>query len=592
MSFSSELFRGKGPIDEKVYPHLSGCQKFPAIKAKRSSSDNATTSRILLKGLLWLLTGRVADAYVSDNRIYADVQNSTGGYTTVGLSMTDPLVAYVPHADGANYYAAVLFALEAVWKDQYVGFPGAPDFMAALKPVVERLGRDGITASVDEKKELVLLGDELYHWAAYGPNTVPDPEHSRLSTISLIKADELPRPLSGGITWIDLSIFSPATKPLFTPPPVPPAPAAAAPLPRLDLAVLGAFKGKQAKDLHTALSYGERVLCLGPSGTGKTTAARLVARALGRSLIMIEGFQGLLGDSLVGNIKPVVKPDPAYDANMTLLAGLAADLSAHPVYGPLAASLKAAVEGTLKMHPTLPLSDRELVPGPLVQALRQARDRSQPAVLLFFDEITRVNPFELSPLLHFLNDYSKDDLAALGVNTGAEPGPFYKLNVDSTGDVEWAPCDRLAIIAAGNNSAADNVNGLEEALSSRFSTTLYFTYQSVEDETLLLRGRVPGLDERTACLMAEFAAHCRKNAATLRGPLNPRSLLLWAEKAGRESGVNDDRLWELGLMTWGRLVAGEDPDGFLSKTRVASLKVQYDTQAKALIFRAKPRRIA
>src|SRR5258706_15652001 len=102
-SFKNALFFGKGAVDETLYPYLHGGLRnpFAGLKALRNPSE-MTTSRILLKGLVWLRMAKVRTAYVSAGHLYAEVQGSSGGYVTCAFATPDlgseKRIVYVPNA--------------------------------------------------------------------------------------------------------------------------------------------------------------------------------------------------------------------------------------------------------------------------------------------------------------------------------------------------------------------------------------------------------------------------------------------------------------------------------------------------------------
>jgi hypothetical protein len=213
--FMTLLFAGRGPVDETVYPFLVGglTNPYPGVRARRNRTD-LRTSRILLKALVWLLAGRVRRAYLADGRLYAEVKGSSGEYTTVALSNAElsgtadarPTFS-VPNAS-VNYYGAILLALDAARQ-------GAPDFLAALRPLVALAREDGLSGSEREKAALVLAADELYFAAAYGPTAEADPDRRRLTDPLLLDCVDLP-PAVGVPTDLDLSLFDPAARPAAT----------------------------------------------------------------------------------------------------------------------------------------------------------------------------------------------------------------------------------------------------------------------------------------------------------------------------------------------------------------------------------------
>src|SRR5579859_1347005 len=107
------FFQGRGVVDETVYPYLSGglLNPFEGLKARRNERE-LRTSRIFLKGLVWLLAGRVRWAYLADGKLFAEVQGSSGAYAPVALSdeqtsgdTAAKLTLYVPNTS-VNYYGA------------------------------------------------------------------------------------------------------------------------------------------------------------------------------------------------------------------------------------------------------------------------------------------------------------------------------------------------------------------------------------------------------------------------------------------------------------------------------------------------------
>src|SRR5262249_2455342 len=116
-------------------------------------------------------------------------------------SPTERLTFHVPNAS-VNYYAGILLALLAVRQ-------GAPDFLAALRPLVASVAKDGLAGSEQEKAALVLAGDELYFAAACGPTVEADRARRLLTDPLLLDCVALP-PALGTRIELDLSVFNPA----------------------------------------------------------------------------------------------------------------------------------------------------------------------------------------------------------------------------------------------------------------------------------------------------------------------------------------------------------------------------------------------
>jgi len=595
----AELFRGKGPVDENIYPHLKGGLRSPfgaLVKARRNASE-LTTSRILIKGLIWLLSGRVRAAYFADDKLYVEIQGSSDSYVTCALyrNEADVRIAFVPHGS-VNYYLAVLLIAEAIRAED------SGDFMGHLDALVKEARTSRLSGSEGERREMVVTADELYYYAAYG-SADPIPDTNRLDSLAILPLDTL-KDATGARTYVNLGPYMPPAlrapgTTVSVPPDMPtpvalpkpsaaPSPISAPTLP----SVLNAFHGPQARQMYESLRMGDRVLALGKPGTGKTTAVSLVAEALDADIIPIQGHRGLYGSSLIGSIKPVIKPNQSYQALLMALQATVESFKEYPGTKGIGHGLEAALTALSATFPSLPLSDRELVPGPLVRALRSGRDKTRRAALIFFDEFTRVPQEEREPLLHLCNEHSKEEMARMGVDTRDWPGPFYALTVEETGEIEWAPKERVFLVCGGNNSLDDAVEPIEEAQSRRFGSTLYFRYPSVSEEVALVLEKVTqecvssvppysvplSLSRKRAQALVEFADHTRKQ--TTVGALNPASLIAWAIKVARKahgSGgvISAEQAWELGLQTWSRLVVREDADGYPNVTNEGALKVRF-----------------
>jgi MoxR-like ATPase len=275
------------------------------------------------------------------------------------------------------------------------------------------------------------------------------------------------------------------------------------------------FVADQVEMTVADLEDGMHVLYVGPTGTGKNTAAEAVFGQLGRPVEMIEGKENLDDLYVMGAIVP-------------------------------------QDSGGLRW-----------VDGPLARALRRAAEEP---VLLWFNEVNRCQRKHLNLLISCLDPKPAALFASLGAAAPSPSGRYYSLDIAQTGERLIAPVEHFCVLAACNLGSQYAVADLDPALERRFATVIEFEYLEPEAEASLLLLSVPGLKPRVARAMASLAGQLRQGwlNAEYAAPLDTGRLIAWGRKLARPGAPLTVGQAELtARTTWVSSVAGRDHRGLV-----------------------------
>ena len=286
---------------------------------------------------------------------------------------------------------------------------------------------------------------------------------------------------------------------------------------------LYSFVADRVETIVSDLRDGYHVLMVGPTGTGKNTAAEAVFRALGWHVETIEGKESLDDLYFCGAIVP-------------------------------------QEGGALRW-----------VDGPLARAMRRA---AQEPVLLWFNEINRCQRKHLNILISALDTKPAMLFRDLSGIARSPSGRYCSLEIPQTGELLIAPAEHFHVLAACNLGSQYAVSELDPALERRFGTVVEFDYLDPEREALLLRTAVPSLPVPLARAMASLAAQVRLQwrNAECAAPLDTGRLIVWARKVAREMPPTAESVIRLARTTWLPVVAGRDHTGLIDEGAARGLE--------------------
>ena len=275
------------------------------------------------------------------------------------------------------------------------------------------------------------------------------------------------------------------------------------------------FVAQQVQIAVTDLADGYNVLFVGPTGSGKNTAAEAVFKRLGWHVEAIEGKENLDDLYVCGAIVPQ--------------------------------------EGGLRW-----------VDGPLARALRRA---AQEPVLLWFNEINRCQRKHLNILISVLDPKPAMLFESLAGVAESPSGRYLSLEIPQTGELLVAPVEHFHVLAACNLGSQYAVAEFDPALERRFGTVVEFDYLEPEQESRLLRASVPALPERLARAMASLAHQVRAQwrNAECAAPLDTGRVIVWARKVAREPEATPGTVLATARTTWLPVVAGRDHSGLVDR---------------------------
>ncbi|MDQ6659491.1 MAG: MoxR family ATPase [Chloroflexota bacterium] len=239
---------------------------------------------------------------------------------------------------------------------------------------------------------------------------------------------------------------------------------------------------KLATVLFLAIQLHKPVLVEGPAGVGKTELAKVLAKALNRSLIRLQCYEGL----------DEAKALYEWEYSKQLLYTQVLREKIGQLLNPTQDLHEAAA--TLRKHEDVFFSENFLVERPILQAIRS----EQPTVLLI-DEIDRADEEFEAFLFEFLSDY--------------------QVTIPEIGTME---ARTLPITILTSNRTRE----LSEALKRR-CLHLQIDYPSSEAELEIVRLKAPGLGETLAQQLVEMVQSMRN--LDLRKAPSISETLDWAQ---------------------------------------------------------------
>lgn len=303
--------------------------------------------------------------------------------------------------------------------------------------------------------------------------------------------------------------------------------------------------------LRRLIRRGGTALLVGPTGVGKSIAARQAAVAEGATLVLVEGWPGLEDRDLFGKVYPVEGPDGRSFAW---------------VDGPLAEAWRLASAGRAGTCGT-----------------------KETQVVLVLDELARFDPYHLAPLMGALDRVRGGELQHLAglrdeVRAALQADEDYRVLKLPNGERLIATADRLSVLAT-TNLGVDYIQTQQEfdaALLRRFD--LHLDVQRLEASArraILVSHGMPARVAEVLVAIEDFSvAETGAHNGLLRRELNLGTCVTWATEARelmREGGTG---------MGWGEavLAAAEltaipfacprDTDGYLEAPSAQSLREQ------------------
>ena len=207
------------------------------------------------------------------------------------------------------------------------------------------------------------------------------------------------------------------------------------------------------------------VLVEGPAGVGKTELGRVVARALGLSMIRLQCYEGL------DESKALYEWE--YSKQL-LYTQMLRDKIGEVIEG--TTSLKEAAERIAAQDDVF-FSERFIVPRPLLKAIT-----SDSPVLLLIDEVDKSDPEFEAFLLEVLSDYT--------------------VSIPEIGTIH---AKHLPLVFLTSNDAREMTDALK-----RRCLHLYIDFPTEEEELSILNLKVPGMDERLAREVVSLIQNVRK----------------------------------------------------------------------------------
>ena len=207
------------------------------------------------------------------------------------------------------------------------------------------------------------------------------------------------------------------------------------------------------------------VLVEGPAGVGKTELGRVVAGALGLSMIRLQCYEGL------DESKALYEWE--YSKQL-LYTQMLRDKIGEVIEG--TTSLKEAAERIAAQDDVF-FSERFIVPRPLLKAIT-----SDSPVLLLIDEVDKSDPEFEAFLLEVLSDYT--------------------VSVPEIGTIQ---AKHLPLVFLTSNDAREMTDALK-----RRCLHLYIDFPTEEEELSILNLKVPGIDERLARDVVSLIQSVRK----------------------------------------------------------------------------------
>jgi len=217
--------------------------------------------------------------------------------------------------------------------------------------------------------------------------------------------------------------------------------------------------------IYLASHLRKPVLVEGPAGVGKTDLGKVLAEALGRSLIRLQCYEGL------DETKALYEWEYA---KQLLYTQILKDKIGEVLAG--AATLRQAVE-RIAHEDDVFFSERFIVPRPLLRAIL-----SQDPVVLLIDEIDKADTEFEAFLLEVLSDF--------------------QVSVPELGTIK---ANQLPLVILTSNNARE----MSDALKRR-CLHLYLDFPERERELEIVKLKVPGVSERLAAEVVDLVQSVRK----------------------------------------------------------------------------------
>ncbi len=217
--------------------------------------------------------------------------------------------------------------------------------------------------------------------------------------------------------------------------------------------------------IYLASHLRKPVLVEGPAGVGKTDLGKVLAEALGRSLIRLQCYEGL------DETKALYEWEYA---KQLLYTQILKDKIGEVLAG--AATLRQAVE-RIASEDNVFFSERFIVPRPLLRAIL-----SRDPVVLLIDEIDKADTEFEAFLLEVLSDF--------------------QVSVPELGTIK---ANQLPLVILTSNNARE----MSDALKRR-CLHLYLDFPERERELEIVKLKVPGVSERLAAEVVDLVQSVRK----------------------------------------------------------------------------------
>jgi hypothetical protein len=292
--------------------------------------------------------------------------------------------------------------------------------------------------------------------------------------------------------------------------------------------------------LRRLIHRGGTALLVGPTGVGKSIAARQAAVAEGATLVLVEGWPGLEDRDLFGKVYPVEGPDGRSFAW---------------VDGPLAEAWRLAASGT--------------------------------RVVLVLDELARFDPYHLAPLMGALDRVRGAQLQHLAglrndVRSSLQPDEDYRVLKLPNGERLIASAAQLSVLAT-TNLGADYIQTQQDfdaALLRRFDLHLDIERLEAHARRAILEGH--GLPPRMADVLVAIEDYSVQETGAhnglLRRELNLGTCVTWATEARelvREGGLGwGEAVIAAAELTVIPFACPRDTDGYLEAPSAQSLREQ------------------